>query len=207
MSVESEAYEYIHPSYNKKENKKTETDLCSKDAYESKETSKDAYEAKEIKIIWYYFYDKRYNEICRAKEICFTEYLFNQSLEKIKRNYAQYGEIEVYTYMLKPDNKTENEEHTLKNIDLLGNESNLEIKFLDSKNRKREAVSAIFCLDGSWFYADLVNLPFIGNECMIFEANESGEVTDWSELYCDRSMDEVSKENLILCINEFVQSI
>lgn len=194
MSIESEAYENIHPNYNIKEDKKTETDLCSKDAYE----------AKEIKIIWYYFYDKRYNEISRTKEICFTEYLFNQSLEKIKRNYAQYGEIEVHTYILKSDNKIENEEHTSTSLD---NESNLEIKFLDTKNRKREAVSAVFCLDGSWFYADLVNLPFIGNECMIFEANESGEVTDWSELYCDRSMDKVSKENLILCINEFAQTL
>ena len=140
MSVESEAYEYIHPNYNIKEDKKTETDLCS----------------------------------------------------------------EVHTYMLKSDNKIENKEHTTTS---LGNESNLEIKFLDSKNRKREAVSAIFCLDGSWFYADLVNLPFIGNECMIFEADESGKVTDWSELYCNRSMDEISKENLILCINEFVQTL
>ena len=42
---------------------------------------------------------------------------------------------------------------------------------------------------------------------MIFEANESGKVTDWSELYCNRSINEISKENLILCINEFVQSV
>lgn len=114
---------------------------------------------------------------------------------------------EVHTYISKSNNKIENEEHTSTNMDSLGNESNLEIKFLDTKNRKREAVSAIFCLNGSWFYADLVNLPFIGNECMIFEANESGKVTDWGELYCNRSMDEISKENLILCINEFVQSV
>ena len=61
---------------------------------------KDAYEAKEIKIIWFYFYDSRFKEICRSKEICFTEYLFKQSLEKIKRLYSQYGEIEVHTYTL-----------------------------------------------------------------------------------------------------------
>lgn len=158
MSVELEELEY----YTIKENQKTEIDLLDKDDYE----------AKEIKIIWYYFYDKRYNEISRSKEICFTEYLFNQSLEKIKRNYLQYGEIEVHTYILKSDNRIENEKHTSTNIDSLGNESNLEIKFLDTKNRKQETVSAIFCLDDSWFYADLVNIPFIGNECMIFKAKK-----------------------------------
>ena len=61
---------------------------------------KDAYEAKEIKVIWHYFYDKRFNEICRSKEICFTEYLYKQSLERIKRLYSQYGDIEVHTYVL-----------------------------------------------------------------------------------------------------------
>ena len=61
------------------------------------------YESKEIKIIWYYFYDKRFNEICRSNEICFTDYLFKQSLEKIKRLYSQYGEIEVHTYTLKSE--------------------------------------------------------------------------------------------------------
>ena len=61
---------------------------------------KNEYEAKEIKVIWYYFYDKRFNEISRSREICYTDYLFNQSMEKIKHNYSQYGPIEVKTYRL-----------------------------------------------------------------------------------------------------------
>ena len=72
MSVESEAYENIHPNYNIKGNKKTEIDLCSKDAYES----------KEIKIIWYYFYDKRYNEISRVKKYVLQSICLIKALRK-----------------------------------------------------------------------------------------------------------------------------
>lgn len=61
---------------------------------------KDEYEATEIKVIWFYFYDKRFKEVCRSKEICYTDYLFNQLMEKIKRIYSQYGPIEVKTYRL-----------------------------------------------------------------------------------------------------------
>lgn len=61
---------------------------------------KNEYEAKEIKVIWFYFYDKRFKEISRSREICYTDYLFNQSIEKIKRNYSQYGPIEVKAYRL-----------------------------------------------------------------------------------------------------------
>lgn len=61
---------------------------------------KDEYEATEIKIIWFYFYDKRFKKVCRSKEVCYTDYLFNQSIEKIKYLYSQYGSIEVKTYKL-----------------------------------------------------------------------------------------------------------
>lgn len=61
---------------------------------------KNEYEATEIKVIWFYFYDKRFKEVCRSKEICYTDYLFNQSMEKIKRNYSQYGPIEVKIYKI-----------------------------------------------------------------------------------------------------------
>jgi hypothetical protein len=37
---------------------------------------------------------------------------------------------------------------------------------------------------------------------MIFESNENGEVTNWSEVYCRRNID-VTRENLLKCINEF----
>lgn len=61
---------------------------------------KNDYEAEEIKVIWFYFYDKRFKKVCRSKEVCYTDYLFNQSMEKIKRIYSQYGPIEVKVYKL-----------------------------------------------------------------------------------------------------------
>jgi hypothetical protein len=61
---------------------------------------KNEYEATEIKVIWFYFYDKRFKEVCRSKEACYTEYLFNKSMEKIKRIYSQYDPIEVKIYKL-----------------------------------------------------------------------------------------------------------
>lgn len=36
---------------------------------------KSTYESTEIKVIWYYFYNKRFKEICRSKEVCYTDYL------------------------------------------------------------------------------------------------------------------------------------
>lgn len=61
---------------------------------------KDEYEATEIKVIWFYFYDKRFKKVCRSKEVCYTDYHFNKSMEKIERNYSQYGPIEVKVYKL-----------------------------------------------------------------------------------------------------------
>ena len=80
----------------------------------------------------------------------------------------------------------------------------MEIKILEQRpDRKCKGVSALFKKDGEWYYADLANIPFYGNECMIFTANENGEVTDWSEVYCNRSMSDVDEDNLLLCIKEF----
>lgn len=61
---------------------------------------KNEYESTEIKVIWFYHYDKRFKEICRSREVCYTDYRFNQSMEKIKRIYSQYGPIKVKTYKL-----------------------------------------------------------------------------------------------------------
>lgn len=61
---------------------------------------KNDYEAEEIKVIWFYFYDKQFKKVCRSKEVCYTDYLFNQSMEKIKHIYSQYGPIEVKVYKL-----------------------------------------------------------------------------------------------------------
>lgn len=80
----------------------------------------------------------------------------------------------------------------------------MEIKILEQKpERIYKGVSALFKKDSEWYYADLVNLPLYGNECMIFHANESGKVTDWSEVYCNRPMSDVNEENLLFCIKEF----
>lgn len=80
----------------------------------------------------------------------------------------------------------------------------MEIKILPhNTNRRSKAISALFKKDDDWLYADLADLPLYGNECMIFPANESGEVTDWSEIYCNRPMDDVNEDNLQFCIEEF----
>lgn len=80
----------------------------------------------------------------------------------------------------------------------------MEIKILEQKpGRHCKAISALFEKDGEWYYADLADLPLYGNECMIFPATENGEVTDWSEVYCNRPMSNVDEDNLLFCINEF----
>lgn len=38
-------------------------------------------------------------------------------------------------------------------------------------------------------------------ETMIFTCNEQGEVTDWTEVYCDRT-----GKSLAACVNEFLAS-
>ena len=80
----------------------------------------------------------------------------------------------------------------------------MEIKILPhNPNRRNKAISALFKKDGEWYYADIAAIPLYGNECMIFPANENGKVTDWDEVYCNRPMDNVSEDNLRLCIEEF----
>lgn len=67
---------------------------------------------------------------------------------------------------------------------------------------KRKAISAVFNVGDNWFYADIVNLPYIGNECEIFKSDKDGNVTDWVELYCNRKV-VVSEAFLLRCIREF----
>ena len=69
---------------------------------------------------------------------------------------------------------------------------------------KRKAISAIFNIGDNWFYVDVANLPYIGNECEIFKADKEGNVTDWTELYCNRDV-EVSEAFLLRCIREFCE--
>lgn len=78
----------------------------------------------------------------------------------------------------------------------------MNIKITHSTERK--AISAIFSVGDNWFYADVANLPYIGNECEIFKADKEWNVTDWIELYCNRDV-EVSESFLLRCIKEFCE--
>lgn len=73
----------------------------------------------------------------------------------------------------------------------------------NSHGYRRESQS--FLLYGEYYWADLNSLYIsdLKTECMIFESNENGEVTNWSEVYCRRNID-VTRENLLKCINEFI---
>lgn len=49
------------------------------------------------------------------------------------------------------------------------------------------------------FRADRSYVPFTGMETMIFPCDKKGQVTSWSEVYCDRS-----GKSLIDCVKEFL---
>lgn len=62
--------------------------------------------------------------------------------------------------------------------------------------------SQTFVIKDKYYWADLNTFSDLETECMIFESNENGEVTNWNEVYCRRNID-VTRENLLKCINEF----
>lgn len=64
--------------------------------------------------------------------------------------------------------------------------------------------SQTFIIKGKYYWADLNTFSDLETECMIFESNQNGEVTNWSEVYCRRNID-VTRENLLKCINEFIR--
>lgn len=70
------------------------------------------------------------------------------------------------------------------------------------KGKLRE--SQTFFLNGKYYWADLNTLSVsdLETECMIFESNKNGKVTNWSEVYCRRNID-VTRKNLLKCIDEF----
>lgn len=73
----------------------------------------------------------------------------------------------------------------------------------DEKNKygkRRE--SQTFFFNGKYYWADLNTFLDMETECMIFESDKRGKVTDWNEVYCRRNID-VTRENLLKCINEF----
>lgn len=60
----------------------------------------------------------------------------------------------------------------------------------------------VFEYNKQYYYASRCFVPFCGLETMIFYADRYGNVTNWSDLYCDRS-----GKSLKACINEFIKSI
>lgn len=58
----------------------------------------------------------------------------------------------------------------------------------------------VFKKGENFFYADRSWVSYLACfETMIFPANEDGEVTDWGDLYCDRS-----GKSLDRCVEEFL---
>ena len=57
----------------------------------------------------------------------------------------------------------------------------------------------VFQKGKKYFYADCSYVPYTGMETMIFHCDKDGEVTNWSEVYCDRS-----GKSLRECVEEFL---
>lgn len=75
----------------------------------------------------------------------------------------------------------------------------------------RNQISGVFQFKDQWYLADLIELqcgldlyetPY---EFMVFDADEQGNVTDWSGEFVLRP-DKVSEEILLQCIEEFCAS-
>ena len=80
----------------------------------------------------------------------------------------------------------------------------MNVRFIE--DNKRGALGAVFCVNDEWYFADIVYLPYPYdcNECMIFKSDEHGNVTDWSDQYCNRDPElTISKESMLTCIREF----
>lgn len=76
------------------------------------------------------------------------------------------------------------------------------MKFIERiPNQRTGGNSCVFEHKGAYYFADKSYVPFCGIETMIFRCNEKGEVTDWGELYCDRS-----GKSLDSCITEFLNN-
>lgn len=74
------------------------------------------------------------------------------------------------------------------------------------QNKVTSGYCATFQYCRKEYFADLSCVMFQGMECMIFPS-ENGEVTSWSELYCNRDIKRVSKESLLRCIVEFIKGL
>ena len=66
----------------------------------------------------------------------------------------------------------------------------------------RNIASKTFEHKGKYYWADKSFVPGIGPETMIFHSDSEGNVTDWLDLYCDRTDMPLND-----CIAEFKGSI
>lgn len=70
------------------------------------------------------------------------------------------------------------------------------------QNKVNGGVFCVFEHNGNHYYADRAYVPFTGLETMIFPCDEEGQVTDWGDLYCDRS-----GMTLEECVEEFIEQL
>lgn len=66
-------------------------------------------------------------------------------------------------------------------------------------NTFTNGVCCVFQKGEEFFYADCSPVPFIGPETMIFPCDKDGNVTSWTEVYCDRTL-----KSLDDCVKEFL---
>lgn len=57
----------------------------------------------------------------------------------------------------------------------------------------------VFQKGENFFYADRSYVPYTGMETMIFPCDKEGNVTSWTEVYCDRTF-----KSLESCVKEFL---
>ena len=81
-------------------------------------------------------------------------------------------------------------------------------KYDIERNYYNNGLCCVFEHDGQEYYADLCLVPYADyTECMIFKS-ENGQLTlkNARDLYCKRGL-EVTEENLLACIEEFINDI
>ena len=74
------------------------------------------------------------------------------------------------------------------------------------RNKQNGGLYTVVEKDGKYYYFDLTYLPysrFNNVECMAFECDENGHVTDWGEVFVDFP-ESVSEENLRACVEKFM---
>lgn len=66
------------------------------------------------------------------------------------------------------------------------------------RNPMTGGTCCVFKKGEKFFYADRSYVPYVGMETMIFPCDKDGNVTSWTEVYCDRT------KSLDNCVKEFL---